>query len=319
MALASLLAVSTGLLVAPTRPAIRVSRGGVAPSMMAAQAVTSLETPADTYFIGVAKGVANSKLSTAKTLHASLVGGMQVGIGGLLCLVTCGALPGLAATNPGFVKFVFASLFPVCLMLILASGGQLYTGNTASLASAYWEGKVTKADVLKSWGLSWFGNFIGCLSMVWVGSYTGILSGGGAAMVAGMGVAKTAESSFMKMVVKGIFCNYLVCMAIFLATQARDMMGRYISIWVAVSTFVMTGYEHSVANMYLLPAALVAGTTASAKDMIFKNLIPVTIGNGIAGSILVALSFSYAFGKVGGCARDDECEVGESGADEPAK
>ena len=77
----------------------------------------------------------------------------------------------------------------------------------------------------------------------------------------------------------------------------------------------MAGFEHSVANLYLLPAALLAGTTVTVKEMIFKNLIPVTIGNAIAGVGLIGASFSYAFGKLGGCGRGDECELGEAGAD----
>ena len=74
-------------------------------------------------------------MSTAKILHSSFMGGLQVGIGGLLCLTMCGNLPGLAATNPGIVKFLFGALFPVCLVLVLNSGTQLYTGNTATMCS----------------------------------------------------------------------------------------------------------------------------------------------------------------------------------------
>ena len=101
------------------------------------------------------------------------------------------------------------------------------------------------------------------------------------------------------MVVKGIFCNYLVCMAVYLATMARDMTGRYFGILVPISTFVATGYEHSVANLMLLPAAMLAGAPISVRDVLLKNLLPVTIGNGIAGAILIGASFSFAFGKLG--------------------
>ena len=93
-----------------------------------------LYTPAETYNILVDKGEANSKLSNLKTMHASIMGGIQVGIGGLLCLTVCGNMPAVAAANPGIVKFVFGALFPVCLVLVLNTGTQLYTGNTASMA-----------------------------------------------------------------------------------------------------------------------------------------------------------------------------------------
>ena len=258
-----------------------------------------LYTPAETYNILVDKGEANSKLSNLKTMHASIMGGIQVGIGGLLCLTVCGNMPAVAAANPGIVKFVFGALFPVCLVLVLNTGTQLYTGNTASMASAFCEGKISLRDVAKSWTLAFIGNIIGCGLLAYVGHYTGLLSGGTKAMAAALGVAKCNGGSFGQMVVKGIFCNYLVCMAVYLATMARDMTGRYFGILVPISTFVATGYEHSVANLMLLPAAMLAGAPISVRDVLFKNLLPVTIGNGIAGAILVAASFSFAFGKLG--------------------
>ena len=191
------------------------------------QATSALETPADTYHILAAKGEANSKLTVAKTFHASVMGGIQVGIGGLLCLTVCGNMAGVAATNPGLVKFVFGALFPVCLVLVLNSGTQLYTGNTATMASAYWEGKIGVADVLKSWVISFLGNVVGCGAMAWVGAYTGIISGGGKAMAAAVGVAKCGHSlSFGQMVVKGIFCNYLVRESSAKTSQMRRVLER---------------------------------------------------------------------------------------------
>merc|ERR1719326_1079661 len=177
--------------------------------------------------------------------------------------------------NPGLVKFLFGALFPVCLVLVLNSGTQLYTGNTATMSAAYWEGKVNLKDVGKSWAIAFVGNLIGCGLMAWVSAYTGLLAAPGTkAMAAAVGVAK-CSGTFGQQVVKGIFCNYLVCMAVFLATMARDMMGKYIGIFVPISTFVATGFEHSVANLYLLPAALMAGTAVTMHDVLIKNLLPV--------------------------------------------
>ena len=113
-----------------------------------------LYSPAETYNLLVSKGEANSKLSVAKTLHASIMGGLQVGIGGLLCLTVCGNMPGVAATNPGLVKLIFGALFPVCLVLVLNTGTQLYTGNTASMAAAYCEKKISAMDVAKRYVMS---------------------------------------------------------------------------------------------------------------------------------------------------------------------
>jgi len=301
----ALFGVASGLMVTPAPRLGNVVRATF-PRTATIKSVTAssmVETPADTYHMIANKGEALSKMSVAKTLHSSIMGGLQVGLGGLLCLTVCGNMGGVAMSNPGLVKFTFAALFPVCLVLVVGSGTQLYTGNTASMMSAYWEKKVKLPDVLKSWVISFIGNFIGCAGLAFVGAYTGILSGGAATFAAALGPAKCG-GGFGRQLVKGILCNYLVCMAIFLATQARDMMGKYIGIAVPISTFVATGYEHSVANLFLLPAAILAGSSLTVGEAIVKNLIPVTIGNAIAGALLIGASFSYSYGALGGTPRD---------------
>ena len=280
------------------QPLGRTALGAATGGAVGPQAASLIETPANTYHQLAEKGAANSALSTAKILHASFVGGVQVGIGGLFCLTMCGNLPGLAATNPGVVKFLFGALFPVCLLLVLNSGAQLYTGNTATMSAAYWEGKISAKAVGRSWALAFLGNAAGCGAMAWAMRYAGLLTGPVAAYAAALGAGKVT-ASFGQQVLKGILCNYLVCMAVFLATQARDMTGRYVGILVPISCFVTSGFEHSVANLMLLPAALMAGADVSAKDMLLRNLLPVTIGNAIAGAVAIGASFSYAFGRLG--------------------
>ena len=101
-------------------------------------------------------------------------------------------------------------------------------------------------------------------------------------------------------VVKAIMCNWLVCMAVFLAGAANDLAGKMVGIWFPISTFVAIGLEHSVANLFLLPLGLLGGAELSTMDVIVKNLIPVSIGNAIAGAVVIAGGYSYAFGKLGG-------------------
>eukprot|EP00629_Pelagomonadales_sp_RCC1024_P001265 CAMPEP_0119273170 /NCGR_PEP_ID=MMETSP1329-20130426/9751_1 /TAXON_ID=114041 /ORGANISM="Genus nov. species nov., Strain RCC1024" /LENGTH=303 /DNA_ID=CAMNT_0007273349 /DNA_START=116 /DNA_END=1027 /DNA_ORIENTATION=- len=290
-------AAGASALMAPMRP--RAWTGRQTTVSAAPEAASLIYAPDETYQMLAAKGKTNSDLSAAKILHSSFMGGLQVGIGGVLCLTACGLLPGVAATNPGFIKLLFGLLFPVCLVLVLNSGTQLYTGNTATMSCAFFEGKIGAKEVARSWALSFIGNVFGCGLMAFVMQYTGILSGGVAAFAAKLGTGKVLGASFGQQLVKGIFCNYLVCMAVFLATQARDMAGRYVGILVPISCFVASGFEHSVANLMLLPAAKLAGSQATVKEMLLKNLLPVTIGNGIAGAILVGASFSYAYGKLG--------------------
>lgn len=245
-----------------------------------------------------AKGADNAKLPVLKILHQSIMGGCYVGFGGLLSTVVAGGAAGVGKDNPGLQKFIFAALFPVNLLLILMSGGQLFTGNSAAVPAALYEGLVNTNDLIKSWVVSYLGNIIGCGLFAYAAKYTGLLAYG----VKDLAVANTVKKcggAFGPTVVKAIMCNWLVCMAVWLAGAANDLAGKMVGIWFPISTFVAIGLEHSVANLFLLPLGMLAGADVTLSDVIFKNLIPVTLGNAIAGALVVAAGYSYAFGKLG--------------------
>ena len=133
-------------------PALLTLRGGAGP---VTSAVATVKTPKETYLGMAAKGADNAKMSIAKILHQSIMGGCYVGFGGLLSTVVAGMSPGVGASNPGLQKFIFAALFPVNLLLILMSGGQLFTGNSAAVPAALYEGLVTLPELIKSWSVSY--------------------------------------------------------------------------------------------------------------------------------------------------------------------
>merc|ERR1712019_16341 len=128
--------------------------------------------------------------------------------------------------------------------------------------------------------------------------YTGLLTGGTAQMTVAYALKK-CHQTFGQAVIKAIMCNWLVCMAVYLSLQANDLTGKMVGIWFPISMFVAIGFEHSVANMFLLPAGLLAGAPLSLWEVIVKNMIPVTIGNAIAGAIIIGAGFSYSQGKLG--------------------
>jgi formate/nitrite transporter len=255
-------------------------------------------SPSDTYQVLVAKGVSNTEISTIKTLTAAVMGGAYVGVGGMLSLAVCGNMPGITSSNPGLVKFTFAALFPVALFLCLQAGAQLFTGNTATMGAAYFEDKITLKDVLRSWILAYSGNMVGCGLFALACSYTGVLAGGSGEMAAKMVVSKTS-GEFGPTLAKGILCNWLVCLAVFCAAQAKDIAGKYIGMILPISAFVAIGFEHSVANMFLLPAGMLSKADVDIKTILLKNLLPVTLGNTLAGALLVGAGFSWQFGKLG--------------------
>jgi formate/nitrite transporter len=227
LAFVLLLAVS-----AEARPALLRFRGGGAVTD-----VSSVKTPKDAYLGMAAKGRDNAKMPLIKILHQSIMGGGYVGLGGLLATVVSGSVPGIASSNPGMQKMIFAALFPVNLLLILMSGGQLFTGNSASVAAALYEGLISLDDLVKSWSVSFFGNVVGCGLLALAAQYTGILTGGVQELAVATAMKK-CSGAFMPTVVKAIMCNWCVCMAVFMAGAANDLAGKMVGIWFPISMFV---------------------------------------------------------------------------------
>jgi formate/nitrite transporter len=110
---------------------------------------------------------------------------------------------------------------------------------------------------------------------------------------------KKVAKDFFQTFVKGIGCNWMVCMAVFLSGQAQDMAGKMVGIWFPISCFVAIGFEHIPANMYMIPLGLLAGADVTVWDVFWKNFVPTTLGNIFAGSIIVACGYSYSFGALG--------------------
>lgn len=250
------------------------------------------------------KGKSNADMHWAKILHQSIMGGAYVGFGGLLALSVAGNMKGVVFSNPGLVKFTFAALFPVNLLLIVMTGGQLFTGNSATCSAAKWEGMLGWGGWFKNLSLSLLGNIIGCAIFAHTADYVGLLSGGTANLIKSTAIAKCA-GAFMPTLVKGILCNWMVSLAVFMAGASNDLCGKLVGCWFPISTFVGIGLEHSIANLFILPCALVLGGTGlGISDIVFKNLVPVILGNFIAGAFVVAASYSYQFGRIGKSSRE---------------
>jgi formate/nitrite transporter len=289
-----------------SEPVVSPPKAEIAPAKTTTAAIADLDlskvsnvyTPAEAFQALVDKGAYNAASSPERLLFSSALGGCYVGMGAMVSLAVAGNSAGLAAADPGLQKFIFAALFPMNLLLVQQCGGMLYTGNTASMMAAVCEKRVSWNDMGRVLLLSWMGNLFGCALFAIACKYAGVMEGGAGALAAKTLFAKTS-ADLAPVLIKAIFCNWLVCLAVVLSTQAKDMGGKYIAIWLPVSTFVSIGFEHSVANMFLLPAGLMSQDTITVGQALTKNLIPVTIGNGLSGALLVGATFSYLFGTLG--------------------
>lgn len=226
-----------------------------------------------------------------------ILAGVYIGFGALLMLSVGGACPGLAATNPG-LKAIVSGVFglPCGLLMVLLAGAELFTGNTALVTAALIERRATASQLLKSLSVSYLGNLVGSLALAALAFHAGMLGPEHAAAKAA--VAKTSLA-WVPAFVRGILCNWLVCMAIWLATAATTLPGKALAVMFPIPAFVAMGLEHSVANMFIIPAGILAGAPVSWSAFFTANLLPVTLGNTVAGAVCVALAYAFVFGRLG--------------------
>jgi formate/nitrite transporter len=205
-----------------------------------------------------------------------------------------GACPGIAAENPGLQKIILGAFgLPFGLIMTLVSGAELFTGNTALVGAAYMEGKTSGKNLMKSWIASYAGNFVGSLLLAYLAFKSGTL--GSLPGAVNMATAKCA-APFGVAFTRGILCNWLVCMAVYMASGCSSLAGKMTAIWFPISAFVALGLDHSVANMMLIPLGIMRGADITIAQMFTKNLIPVTLGNIVGGLLCVMGPYGTTFG-----------------------
>src|SRR5512137_393340 len=228
--------------------------------------------------------------------------------------ITAGAVPGGFA-SAGMAQLVLGAVFPVGLIITVLTGAELFTGDAMLAPMAAFIHKISWTQVLTLWVFVYIGNFIG--SVVWAyimanGPFVTFDAAGvatitafGTRAIAIMG-AKTGyvgTMGFYSAFLKGIGCNWLVNLAILLGICADDLIGKFFGIWFPIMAFVSSGLEHSIANMYFIPAGIMTSmltgvpTTANWVNMWTANVIIVALGNIVVGMFLVGILFWVAFRK----------------------
>jgi len=195
--------------------------------------------------------------------------------------------------DSGLTKLLAGSVFSVGLILVLILGSELFTGNILMTIGLIYQ-KYSFGKVLRNWLIVYSGNLLGSLLIAWLVFNSGLLVHLGSLTSTGTVAVNIVETKlhlgFTEALCRGILCNMLVCLAVIMCTASRTIGGKILGIYFPIMAFVVSGYEHSVANMYFLPAGLMAkGEFSSGFLTIFNNLIPVTIGNIIGGLLIVFL------------------------------
>jgi len=269
-----------------THKALRMSGGDTLPEV---------KSPPALYEGAVAAGAAKAAAPWSKIFKLGIVSGAHIGFGSYLAITVGGACPGIAQNNPGLQKMIFGAFgLPFGLIMTLVTGGELFTGNTALVTAAVMEGKATIKDLVKSWTSSYIGNFVGSLILAYLAFKSGTL--GNAPASVAIATAK-CSLDFGTAFVRGILCNWLVCMAVYMASGCSSMAGKMTAVWFPISAFVALGLDHSVANMFIIPLGMMRGAEITLGQMFVKNLIPVTLGNIVGGAVMCMMPYGISHGK----------------------
>lgn len=241
---------------------------------------------------------AKKELPAKKTFVLAFLAGVYIAFGGLLAIVVGGGVPGIAAENPGLQKLLFGAVFPIGLILVAIAGAELFTGNTAYFIPSLLNGKMSLKTPLKNWITVYLGNFVGSILVAYLFAYqTGLLEKSPwINATVDIAMAKTSYP-FLKVFLKGIACNWLVALAMWLAYSAKTNGGKILGIWFPIMAFVAMGFEHSIANMFFIPTAIFYGAEITWYQFLTSNLIPATLGNIVGGSFFVGTLYWYTFDK----------------------
>lgn len=257
--------------------------------------------------------VRKSQMSFWKMLILGILAGAYIAFGAELSTIVGHDLAGHLGV--GLARLLQGAAFSVGLMLVVIAGAELFTGNNLIMLSVL-DGKISVWKLLYNWAVIYMANLAGSLIIVLLMYWSGLWKMNNLGMgVYAMSIANAKVNlSFLEAFARGVGCNWLVCLAIWMAMASRDVVGKIFAIFFPITAFVASGFEHSVANMYFIPMGIFMVNTPSviqsagnAFDIsalnwygfFVKNLIPVTLGNIVGGAGFVAGLYWLAYVRKG--------------------
>ncbi|WP_424444384.1 formate/nitrite transporter family protein [Methanothrix sp.] len=287
----------------------------------------AFKVPADITKAAVAAGCTKCNMTWQKLLVLGFLAGAYIAFGALLSEIVAGGLSNGSITGPGgevwkialpagLVKFAAGAVFPVGLILVVIAGSELFTGNCMFAPISVLNGEASLRGLAKNWSLVYVGNLVGSVFVAYFLAYqSGLFDGlpwaGWAATVANNKCGLDFGTAFLR----GIGCNWLVCLAVWLAISSEDVISKIFSCWFPIMAFVTIGFEHSVANMFFIPlgifaandpaiAAQLSGAGVATANLMggtgwynffITNLVPVTLGNIAGAALFVSLLYWYVY------------------------
>lgn len=253
-------------------------------------------------------GIKKAGMDAASVFTLALLAGGFVAVGAVFATTTVSGAAGILPY--GVTRLLAGLVFSLGLILIVVAGGELFTGNNL-IVMAWASRKVSTKALVRNWGLVYAGNFVGAILTAGLMYLTKqYAAGGGVVGKAALNIANDkVHLEFIQAVALGMMCNALVCVAVWLTYGARSTTDKIMAIIFPITAFVSAGFEHSIANMYYIPFALLIKQFDSdfataqglsvpdltVQSFLIDNLLPVTIGNIIGGSVMVAIIYWFVY------------------------
>lgn len=252
-------------------------------------------------------GVSKSTGEPLRVFALAILAGAFIAFGAVFYTIVTHDSTGVSA---GLMRLIGGLAFCLGLVLVIVAGAELFTGNNL-IVMAYVDGKVSLKQLLGNWTIVFIGNFVGALGillLIYLSGHWQIGGGGVGAKVLAIANAKV-NLTWMEAFTRGILCNILVCLAVWLCFAGRTVVDKVLAILFPITAFVAMGFEHSVANMYFISAGLVAKQQPelvqlvgslnleqlTVSSFLLNNLVPVTLGNIIGGSVFVGLFYWFIY------------------------
>lgn len=243
-------------------------------------------------------GIHKVRLSAIKMIVLGILAGMFIGFAGIASTTVA-----VTIENPSVARLLSACVFPAGMAMVLVSGSELFTGNNLIILAVL-EKKVKLWEMLKNWGCVFLGNFLGATfvaALVVYGHTPGLFSGRLAENMVNSAVNRVGLN-FSDSFIRGILCNILVCIAVWASFAAKKVSGKLLMSFWPVMLFVLCGFEHSIADIYFGMAGIFAkleyGITADTLNLgsfLWKNLLPVTLGNIVGGAGIVGMGYWFVY------------------------
>ncbi|AJY75382.1 formate/nitrite transporter family protein [Paenibacillus beijingensis] len=241
--------------------------------------------------LAVEAGVKKANMPLRSQIPLGFAAGAFIALGFLLAIRVSAALP---AEWGGLNSLLGAAVFPLGLILCLAAGGELLTGNMMALPMACYAGKVSVRRWLANWAVITAGNFLGALYIAYLFGHLGGMTEHGPYLARTALLARSKLDEPLGIAfISGIGCNWLVSSAVWMAYGSKDGAGMIAAVWFPTMAFVALGFQHVVANMFLLPAAIMAGQATWLEYA--RNFVPVYLGNAAGGCLFVAGIYGTAY------------------------